>query len=114
MSNVDYPQALALKALGMEQEAWPQLVWQNRNDNRRMWIDWWPLPPFGWPYLAAPHVSEAILWVLASAAWKDKHGGPFRVVVGSGGCTVESVEWPIANAATLSLLLDAMLKEVAQ
>lgn len=119
MPNATYQQAVALKALGMPQDVWPQLVWVYTNS----WdLDWWT-SAVGWHHsrwLAAPNVIDATLWVLGSEAWEVKYGERGLAQTAGGRCWLFQAgravteSWRGFGADSPSELLDAVLEAVKE
>lgn len=114
MTSVSYPQAVALKALGMPQES--VLVYEKHGFLR--------MQPTGvtlrakrvdGPYLAAPNVIDAILWVLGSDPWWDKCAGVgWHLTIWEDCATISAINHIELRADTPSDLLDAVLAAVKE
>ena len=115
MPNATYQQAVALKALGMPQDVWPQLVWAAWEGNVPV-LDYWYEVIEGTDWCAAPNVIDAILWVLGTEAGEriwEQYVGLF--VYRDGGCDLRSTSgsWGM-DADTPSDLLDKVLAAVKE
>lgn len=99
------------------QGEWPQLVWAWTMDEEGLDLFvpmWWDRLIVGPEWCAAPHVTDAILWLLGTEAWKAKFGDDWELVL--NGRTAYLWDFNVMHSWRLGVvlldLLDAMLKEV--